>query len=67
MKTTYFYKMSWESTLFPVARISLFGAFTIWFLAYRIAELGRELCSRQEDYDKEIQRYRAELAEREKA
>ena len=34
--------------------------------SYRIAELGREMHSKQEDYDKETKHNRQELAEKEK-
>lgn len=51
---------------FPVARFSYRARVQLGTTSYRIAELGTELRSKQEDYDKEIHRSRNELAKKEK-
>ena len=51
---------------FLVARFSYSACAKLGTTSYRIAELGAELRSKQEDYHKEIHRSRNELDKKEK-
>ena len=57
----YWYRVGCYSPQTPQVIVLVLG-----ITSYRIAELGTELRSKQEDYDKEIHRSRNELGKKEK-